>query len=445
MPLALAMVGLTSCQSYRSAPLEEVRHRDHWMDRQISPELIRDFVRRLDGAGDLAVSFNPADGVSIGEAEVIALVFNPDLRLARLQAGVAAATAEHAGRWDDPKLSLDVLRIAESVPQPWLLGSSLALTLPVSGRLKAEQARADAAHHAALAAVTEAESGIQRDLRAAWLDWSADRLRLEETERFITAIESVVDGLVRLTDAGEIPPGEVALFQVEQESRRAEVLRLRGKVRRGEQEIRSLLGVSPAADLDLRPTLVVKAPGTGAGSVLDHNTTLARLRAEHEVAELTLLREVRRQYPDVEFGPAFEREDGQSRIGFIGAIPVPILNSNKGGIAAARAERELARAAVEVGIERLEGRLAAVRAQSEGARGARAALESNVVPLVDRQLADARRLTDLGEGGTLVLLESLARAHQAKLDLIQARHDEAAAASELLHLLEPARLTAIKP
>ena len=86
-------------------------------------------------------------GVSftIGEGETVALVFNPDLRVARLRVGVAEATAEYAGLWDDPELSIDVLNITSSVPNPWVLGSALAFTIPVSGRLRVEKARADAA------------------------------------------------------------------------------------------------------------------------------------------------------------------------------------------------------------------------------------------------------------------------------------------------------------
>ena len=183
-----------------------------------------------------------------------------------------------------------------------------------------------------------------------------------------------------------------------------------------------------------------RVPGFNTKSpsnLAETSPTLIRLQSEYAVAELTLLREIRKQYPDIQLGPQLEREDGQSKIGIIGAIPIPILNSNKGGIATARAERELARAAFETGIERTEGRLATLRTRLAGTRASRAAIESNVVPLVDRQLGDARRLVELGEGGSLVLLESLTRAHQAKLDLIDARLDERTTENEIRHLLGP--------
>jgi len=160
------------------------------------------------------------------------------------------------------------------------------------------------------------------------------------------------------------------------------------------------------------------------------------------VAELTLLREIRKQFPDLKLGPNFEDDQAQSKIGVIGAIPIPIFNSNKGGIAAARAEREGARAAYETELERAEGRLAVMRARLEGARSRRQAIDSNVVPLVDRQIDDARNLLEIGEGGSLVLLESLVRAHEAKLDLIEARLEESATQNKIRHLLGPGRMAA---
>lgn len=200
-----------------------------------------------------------------------------------------------------------------------------------------------------------------RDLREAWLEWSADRLRLEQAERIVGSLDSVVETTGKLAEAGELPRTESALFKIEQESRKADIARLRGKVKEGEQEIRSVMGISPSAPASLIPTLAATG-GKADGNLTETNPTLIRLRSDYEVAELTLLREIRKQFPDLELGPNFEDDQAQSKIGVIGAIPIPIFNSNKGGIAAARAEREVARAAYETEMERTEGKLAAMRA-----------------------------------------------------------------------------------
>ena len=238
-----------------------------------------------------------------------------------------------------------------------------------------------------------------------------------------------------------MPRTESTLFKIEQESRKTDVARLRGQVNEGEQEIRSLLGISPTASVKLVP-MMSSASGKERGNLEERNPTLVRLQSDYEVAELSLQREIRKQYPDLELGPQYEDDQGQSKIGVIGGIPIPIFNSNKGGIAAARAEREVARAAFETKLERTEGRLAAMRARLDGTRSRHQLIDSNVVPLVDRQIKDARRLLELGEGGSLVLLESLVCAHEAKLDLIEVRLEESTTQNEIRHLLGPDRLAA---
>ena len=57
--------------------------------------------------------------------------------------------------------------------------------------------------------------------------------------------------------------------------------------------------------------------------------------------------------------------------------------------------------------------------------------------MIDRQLQDATRLVELGEGGGLVLLDSLVRACDARLDLIEIRRGIASAAAETRYLLGP--------
>lgn len=441
LAVSSSVAALTACQFYQASPLDASGHAVAWWERGPSDENVRDFAQKLQTTAPQAVKFNPKNGLTLAEGEVVALVYNPDLRVARLRAGVARATAEHAGRWDDPALSIDVLNVIESVPNPWVIGSALSFTIPISGRLAVEKSRAKAELHSELASVAEEEWKTLRDLRKTWLTWSANQLRLEQAERIVASLDSVVESTAKLAEAGELPRNESALFKIEQESRKADVARLRGRVKENEQEIRSLMGISPSATITFIPTLAAPS-GKDGGNFAKTNPTLIRLRSDYEVAELTLLREIRKQYPDLDLGPNFEDDQGQSRIGMIGAIPIPIFNANKGGIAAARAEREVARAAYETGLEQTEGRLAAMRARLDGVRARRQSLDSNVMPLVDRQIDDARRVLEIGEGNSLVLLESLARAHEAKLHLIEARLEESDTQNEIRHLLGPDRIAA---
>ena len=438
------MAVLAGCQSYDPSPLDAAAHREAWHARTPADESVTTFAERLNEASpDKPVAYDPEDGISLAEGELVAMVYNPDLRLARLKAGVALATADHAGRWDDPQLGVDLLRITESVSDPWIVTAGLAITLPISGRLEAEKSRADAAYQAQLLKVAEAEWKVRHEVRLAWLEWSAAKVKLQQQEQLIESIGTLVDATKKLADAGELPSTEAGLFAIERVQRRYELRRLQGKVAAAEQRLRALLGLSPNAPLQLNPTAISVASSFDDSNktTVDNNPALARLTQEYEVAEQTLLREVRKQYPDLTIGPVVESDEGQSRIGLSGGIPLPILNANKQGIAEAKAERELARAAYETEYERLVGSLAQTQAKAKALTGERELVADEMAPLVDQQVNRARKLLDLGEGGGLVLLESLVRAHETKLHLIDVQLDEAKAYAELTYLAGPVTST----
>ena len=194
------------------------------------------------------------------------------------------------------------------------------------------------------------------------------------------------------------------------------------------------MGLTPSAPIELVAQLLSgRASATNLSP--QTNPTLARLRAEYEVAERTLQREVRKQYPDLTIGPQLESEEGQSRIGLGSGIPLPILNSNRGGIAQAHGQRQIARAAYETEYERLTGRLASLHAHGKGLAVRRKSLNKSLIPLIDQQVTQARKLLELGEGNSLVLLESLIRAHDTKLRLIELQLELAKNNNNLTHLI----------
>ena len=450
--LALLFTGWSSsCATYEPSPLDIVVQREAWHERTIEESAVQPFLDRFeDESAAPAGPFDATDGLHIGEGRLVALAFNPNLRLARLRAGRAAARAEYAGLWSDPRLSIDALRVAQSVPDPWVLAPSLTFTLPLSGRLEAQRELAEAQREAADELARESEWAIWCDVENAWIAWSAMRLRTDETERFLAALKELVERTSQLAQRGELPRTEARLLELEAAQRLNRLGRLQGEVATLEQRLRALLGLSPDAPVQLEPTALPVSPEPGGERavrerITQQNPSLARLRRQYEVSEKTLQREIRKQYPDLTLGPAFESDAGQSRFGITGMLPLPFFNRNRQAIAAARAGREIARATYETTYQALIGQWSATRAQALAAAAQRSDLESGLVPLVDRQLTDALELLRLGEGSSLVLLESLTRALETKLDLIAAREDEALALSQLNRLTGPTRPHAQEP
>lgn len=434
-----AVIAITGCQSYRPAPLDLDSYHKSWKAFSPTNDNTIAFAESISASqpGYQEMVFDPSDGLSLSEGEIVSLVFNPDLRVSRMRSGIAQATAENAGRWNDPTFNLNVLKITESIPDPWFVSSALSFTIPISGRLRAEKARAEAALQTQLDRVAEMEWSVRRDLRDVWVSWSAKSLKLEQAQAIIDQLNIIVESTSLLAEAGEMPETEASLFLIEREARKAERNQLEAGVAEDFQRLKALVGLSPYAPIDPVPS-VSSVPEPNEKEVPENNNpTLNRLRSQYETAERALIAEVRKQYPDLTIGPQAESEEGQSRIGFIGMIPIPILNANRQGIAEANATRETARVVFETEYQRIRGRIAQLRARLKGIHDQLRTIQDNLAPLVDRQVTNAHRLLKIGESNSLVLLQSLIRAYEVKIMLIDLQLENSLTNNEIRFLLGP--------
>ncbi len=430
------------CQSYWPQPLDLAAHRDAWLARSPESEPVAAFALHLAASTPAEVpAFGVADGLTVHEAELVALVFNAHLRRLRLEAGVARATADNAGLWHDPTLDVGLERILDGVDHPWIAGGIIGITIPLSGRLDAEKGEAAAAYDTAIQRILAEEWRVRIAVRSAWLEWSAALRRAELARDTLSHVEEVASIVERLVRAGELGRVDSRLFLVERATRRSDVPLLDSRAKEAELAIRSILGLSPAAPLSLVPGSLAAPPGAPSAELAalleSRNADLATLRTEYEVAEQHLRLEVRKQYPDLTIGPGGKYEDGDGRVLLGLSLPLPLWNRNQLGVAEALAQRDLARAAFETAFERLAGELATTEVRLEAARSLRLALESDVVPLVDEQYGDVRRIAELGHLDAFVLLDAVTRQASVKTRLIDSYLDEALAASAIDALTGP--------
>src|SRR5688500_11327643 len=130
--LCLLAAALAGCQQYRPSPLDLGGHPSRLSARDAAAPEVAEYAAGLAALGDAAPEpFDAGDGLSLREAEVVALFFNPKLRLARLKAKVPLVGAKEAGRWEDPELGIDGERILESVEHPWVLAGTLSFTIQI--------------------------------------------------------------------------------------------------------------------------------------------------------------------------------------------------------------------------------------------------------------------------------------------------------------------------
>ena len=97
----------------------------------------------------------------------------------------------------------------------------------------------------------------------------------------------------------------------------------------------------------------------------------------------------------------------------------------------------MAKAAFETTFERLTGQLRGLQARLIGLESRKKRLEAKIAPEIDQQVADAYRLLELGEGSSLVLLESLMRAYEMKLKLIDTQLAVDLTINEIQYVIGP--------
>lgn len=437
--LLFGVLLFTGCQSYQPVSLDLEQHQADAALRVDEHETLYAFSQRL-ATGDAIEPFDLDDGIHAAEAEVIALFYNRELRLARLHAGVALANAETAGLWDDPVFGFDGAELI-SPTGPFEYGLTLSLTIPVSGQLNVAQDKADAAYNAELRRIVDAEWSMRARVREAWVVWSVANERLKLIDQIVEAIERISAVSDRLEEGGELTRVEARLIHAQLLTTRLERVSAAAEANQARLGLLGLMGLLPEAEVLLvsaLPTVVIPEVSDRSDRLIQANTLLAALRADYQVAEQALRLEVRKQYPDIEIGGGFGSEDGDDRLLFGASLPIPIFNANRGGIAEARANRELARAMAETEFERLAFQLASARARLDATEQQRQALEDELVPMLDEQSAEIDRLAELGEVNTLILLETVARRFEAKSQILDLHRAALRDRIEVVRLLGPA-------
>ncbi len=413
------LAALAGCRTYEPWPLDLAAHERGLAERRP------------------VVAFEPADGLALAEGEITALFWNAELRLLRLQAGVAAARAEHAGRWQDPVLGGSAERILGSVPEPWVAVGSLGVTLPLSGRLGREADAATAEQAAAHAAVREREWQVRAQLRAAWHRWSAAVAREAVLAAALARLDRLAEPLQRLAERGELGGFELRAFR----RGRAEVAAdHRAAVAAAVTDrgvVFEVMGLQADAPVTLVPDLVPCAlPEAPTAERLRLGSPRLRvLEADYAVAEARLRREIAAQWPDLTLVPGLGRDQGENR-GYLDlSLPLPLWNRNRQAIAVADAERVVARARVEAALEGLLAALARAQAAFAAAAANRSELEADLAPLLREQREAIEALAAAGRLGPYARVELTHGEQQAELHLLEARLHECLAANELRLLL----------
>jgi len=434
--LAFLLVG---CQSYEPKPLDIGSYRNALDTRLVDIEPVKAFANRLALDTGVPAEFNISDGISPSEGEVIALFYNPELRIARLEAGVALANFETAGLWEDPVFGFDGAEIT-SPSAPFEFGLMGNFTIPISGRLKVEKVRAGSAYESQLREVVNAEWNTRATLRSLWSRWTAATMQVQLINDVIEQLERINAIASILVEAGEINRVEHRLLQVELISNEVQATEAALRLLKTEIELLALMGLPPEGSEFLLPEFPViesTIVEDETARIIDANTELAILFAEYQTAEETLRLEIKKQYPDIVFGSGYGSEFNDHRVLFGLSIPLSIWNRNQAGIAEARTQREVARARAETTFARLFRELALANTTLLVKLTQHAYFEDEIVPMLAQQTRDIEKIVELGEVDTFILLETVTRQYAAKRRLLELQVAELDAAIAVQRILGP--------
>jgi outer membrane protein TolC len=395
------------CVHYRAAPLEPKYNADQFA------------ARRLDSG--------PGREWDRAQLLGVALTQNPQLAVARAEVKVALSHEIGAAQAPNPDLTLQS-EYARHDAHPWLYGISLNWLLrgPERRRLDLAIAGYDTGN-ARLHLMDQAWS-VRSALASALSDWESARRRLGLLDRLAAAQERLVALERQRVDAGEDSPNELltseqARIAVDQE--RAE---LRRAIDAAQAASAKALGVPPQAldgvtiawpEWGEPPPLDDAAQRASREQALLSRADLGEAIGEYAAAEARLQLSIARQYPEFTLSPGYYWDHGIAKFPFDVGFTLP-LNRNKGEIAEARSDRELAGQRMLALQADIYGEIVAAERAEEIARSSAEAAE--------RQLQSARRqqqAADLGlRLGADGLQEQLAAeiiAMRAELEVLQMR------------------------
>ncbi len=406
---------LGSCAQYRAQPIDVQAVQQAWQQRgahrattQVQPQ------------HHSPQPYDLTDGISLAEAETTALFFNPSIRATRLQLGIPTAEAQHAQLWEDPELEIDGARILESaVDKPWILGSSLSFSIPLSGRLQARKHLAEARTSAQEEAILGAEWALLSNVRQTWAQLAIQDLRIARQGAAIQELQSVIAISPQLKAAQAMTVVDERLLLIQQKLIENELQNSQTQQTQQRLLLLSYLGLHPEHNWTFEQASIPEQTATEQ-PILLNNPNMRIMLAAYQVAERQLELEVRKQYPDLRIGLGLGSEENETRALFgLGLLPLPVWNSNKQGIATSTVERTVAGAAIETALQELTYTYISAQEKVQDTQQQLTFLTEHIVPLVQQQIADAHSLASLGQLDVFILVDALQRSYEVEMKRLE--------------------------
>lgn len=343
---ALALcAALGGCAAYRAAPLPDAA--------SFPATVPQAALDGIDGALPAlpAKPFDAGDGLDLDEVATLAVVNNPDLRIARAAAGVSAAQAFSARLLPDPQVSLtrdfpDVT--GAGITSAFVAGASYAINALITHAATVEAADADARQARGNLLWQEWQVIAQARLLYVRLDAARQRRALLErtsalmADRYRRTGEALAAGLLT---ADAVAPHLAALQDVQRQ-----LHDLERQTNQADSDLHALLGLAPDTALRLQgsaamPAFDATAVRAAADRRLSARPDIAALREGYAAQDARVRVALLGQFPALTLGVQRSRDTSNTFTrGFGITLGLPIFNGNRGEIAVQNATRDKLRA-----------------------------------------------------------------------------------------------------
>lgn len=316
---------LSSCSVYHSAPIDLTVEEASWKE---------------------ASRANTHTSVTRNQARKIGLVMNPDLNKARLKLASSNEAARQSGWWNDPSFSWEIEQVLQE--NTLNMAGGLGFTIPVTGLPALEKKVAEQYKEADFWTLRQAELDFLSSLDQAWSKLAVTQRRKAVIRERLEAVRKENGMIEKLIGAGEV---EFSSRQVASQ-RMNDAIRELQTVTETEleqkMELVKLMGLHPSAvqKLGFRTEQGFQLPAAVPAPSPAALTAAPKIRAQlatYATTETLFKTEIRRQYPELELGPAFTRDDGEKEVGGEIGFNIPLWNRNRKAIAESRGARDMSR------------------------------------------------------------------------------------------------------
>lgn len=321
------MVLLGACAQYKDSPLDLSKEEALWKQQSLS----------IQGSRELKLK----------KAGQIGLVLNPDLNKARLKLASSEEVEKQAGWWNDPSFSWDAKQDLQDSSVINLDGG-LAFTIPVTGLPALEKQVAAQYKEADYWNLRQSELDFLTSLDQEWSKWGISEQKKALINARLENMKKEEAQFSALYNVGELDSTARQIATQRYNNALRELQKSMEEELDQRMSLIKLMGLHPSAAGVFRfmPSFSDKAPGivaTPSPAALTQVPRLLGQLATYAGNETQLKTEIRKQYPEIELGPAFTRDDGEKELGLSLGFNIPLWNRNRQAIAEAEGNRNMVR------------------------------------------------------------------------------------------------------